>query len=133
MESFFENLASNFAGVVQYNKDNSPHATVTIDQVCDIMLDTTKGTPVARLAAVNDLMLQQEKTNCTNYKYEDMVKEMQNVTWDLSGSSSMRQWTYQTCNEFGFYQTSEQEKNTFGKRFDVDFFIKQCMDIFSQE
>jgi len=33
MASFFENLASNFAGVVQYNKDNSPHATVTIDDV----------------------------------------------------------------------------------------------------
>jgi len=33
MASFFENLAGNFAGVVQYNKDNSPHATVTIDDV----------------------------------------------------------------------------------------------------
>lgn len=31
--NLFENLASNFAGVVQYNKDNSPHATITIDQV----------------------------------------------------------------------------------------------------
>lgn len=34
--NFFENLASNFAGVVQYNKDNSPHATVTIDQVDEL-------------------------------------------------------------------------------------------------
>lgn len=33
IENLFENLASNFAGVVQYNKDNSPHATITIDQV----------------------------------------------------------------------------------------------------
>lgn len=31
--NFIENIAGNFAGVVQYNKDNSPHATVTIDQV----------------------------------------------------------------------------------------------------
>lgn len=31
--NFFESLASNFAGVVQYNKDNSPHATITIDDV----------------------------------------------------------------------------------------------------
>lgn len=31
--NLFENLASNFAGVVQYNKDNSPHATITIDDV----------------------------------------------------------------------------------------------------
>jgi len=34
MANFFENLAGNFAGVVQYNKDNSPHATITIDDVC---------------------------------------------------------------------------------------------------
>lgn len=33
MSNFFENLAGYFAGVVQYNKDNSPHATVTIDDV----------------------------------------------------------------------------------------------------
>lgn len=33
MANLFENLASNFAGVVQYNKDNSPHATITIDDV----------------------------------------------------------------------------------------------------
>lgn len=33
MANLFENLASNFAGVVQYNKDNSPHAKTTIDDV----------------------------------------------------------------------------------------------------
>lgn len=31
--NLFENLAGNFAGVVQYNKDNSPHSKVTIDDV----------------------------------------------------------------------------------------------------
>lgn len=33
MANLFENLASNFAAVVQYNKDNSPHAMITIDDV----------------------------------------------------------------------------------------------------
>lgn len=39
---------------------------------------------------------------------------------------------YQTCTEFGFYQTSSQddEDNIFGKHFPVDFFIQQCKDIF---
>jgi hypothetical protein len=31
--NLFESIADNFAGVVQYNKDNSPHATVNIDDV----------------------------------------------------------------------------------------------------
>lgn len=42
----------------------------------------------------------------------------------------MRSWTYQTCTEFGFYQTSTDVKSTFGDRFDVEYFIKQCSDIY---
>lgn len=64
-----------------------------------------------------------------------------------------RQWTYQTCTEFGFYQTSDSTKQPFGNLFPLklveklnlpnflNFFatiffflsrvsIKQCMDIF---
>ncbi|TDG53132.1 hypothetical protein AWZ03_000675 [Drosophila navojoa] len=129
--NLFENIASNFAGVVQYNKDNSPHAKITIDQVCDVMLNTTMGPPVTRLGAVNDLLLKQSKTNCLDYKYDKMIAEMKNVSWDSEVAKGMRQWTYQTCTEFGFYQTSENKSDTFGDRFGIDFFIRQCMDIFS--
>ncbi|XP_062136951.1 putative serine protease K12H4.7 [Drosophila sulfurigaster albostrigata] len=129
--SFFENIAGNFAGVVQYNKDNSPHATVTIDEICDIMLNTTIGPPVTRLGAVNDLLLKDSKTKCLDYKYDKMVADMKNVSWDSETAKGMRQWIYQTCTEFGFYQTSENKSDTFGDRFGVDFFIRQCMDVFS--
>lgn len=39
IQSFYENLAGNFADVVQYNKDNreSPSGNITIPVVCDIM------------------------------------------------------------------------------------------------
>lgn len=42
------------------------------------------------------------------------------------------QWTYQTCNEFGFYQTSDDKEKIFGDRFPIDFFIKQCTDIYGK-
>ncbi|KAH8397566.1 hypothetical protein KR222_010250 [Zaprionus bogoriensis] len=129
--NFFENLAGNFAGVVQYNKDNSPHATVTIDEICELMLNASMGPPVTRLGAVNALLLNQSDTKCLDYKYSKMVSDMKNVSWDSEMGKGMRQWTYQTCTEFGFYQTSENKSDTFGNRFGVDFFIKQCMDIFS--
>lgn len=51
----------------------------------------------------------------------------------LSGNNHFfigRQWVYQTCTEFGFYQTSDNVNLLFGNRFDVDFFIKQCEDIY---
>lgn len=130
--NFFENVAGNFAGVVQYNKDNSPHATITIDDVCDVMLNTTIGAPVARLAAVNSMLLEQSEEMCLDYKYDKMIKEIQDVGWTSDAAKGMRQWTWQTCNEFGFYQTSEKPTDTFGDRFKLDFFIKQCMDIYGE-
>lgn len=43
------------------------------------------------------------------------------------------QWTYQTCNEFGFYQTSDNKERIFGDRFPLVFFVKQCTDIYGHE
>uniref|UniRef100_A0A182JL22 Uncharacterized protein n=1 Tax=Anopheles atroparvus TaxID=41427 RepID=A0A182JL22_ANOAO len=128
--SLFEAIASNFAGVVQYNKDNSPHATVTIDEVCDVMANKTIGAPVTRLAEVNRMLLQQGNQSCLDYVYDKTIRQMQNVSWESEVASGGRQWTYQTCNEFGFYQTSNDANAVFGDRFPVDFFVRQCADIY---
>uniref|UniRef100_U5EW69 Putative thymus-specific serine protease n=1 Tax=Corethrella appendiculata TaxID=1370023 RepID=U5EW69_9DIPT len=130
VSNLFEAIASNFAGVVQYNKDNSPHATVTIDQVCDIMANQSLGAPIIRLAAVNSVLLKEQKEECLDFKYDKMIDEMRNVSWSSEVASGGRQWTYQTCAEFGFYQTSDNANLLFGDRFPVDFFIKQCSDIY---
>ncbi|XP_053690407.1 putative serine protease K12H4.7 [Sabethes cyaneus] len=131
--SLFEAIASNFAGVVQYNKDNSPHAKITIDQVCDVMTNQTVGVPVSRLAKVNEMILKQDGEKCLEYVYDSQVKQMQNISWKAEVSNGARQWTYQTCNEFGFYQTSEQPESVFGNRFPVEFFVRQCTDIYGQK
>lgn len=128
--NFLESLASLFAGVVQYNKDYSPHARTTIDQVCDIMLNQTIGPQVTRLAAVNRLLLQQQNQTCLDYRYDNMIAQMTNTSWHAETAEGGRQWTYQTCTEFGFYQTSDNETLLFGNRFPVDFFYDQCVDIF---
>lgn len=91
MANFFEILASNFAGVVQYNKDNSPHAGPTIDDVCDIMVNTKIGAQIDRLAAVNKLLLVKDEDECLDYKYDKMIKLMQNSSWytnEAQGSKS---------------------------------------------
>ncbi|KAI8430931.1 hypothetical protein MSG28_001047 [Choristoneura fumiferana] len=51
---------------------------------------------------------------------------------DKSNQTS-RQWTYQTCTEFGFYQTSSGEIDFFGNNFPLDFYIQQCQDIFGKK
>ena len=44
-----------------------------------------------------------------------------------------RQWTYQTCVEFGFFQSSDLKSQPFGPYFPVEFFIDQCSDIFGSK
>nr|XP_029732384.1 putative serine protease K12H4.7 [Aedes albopictus] len=132
ISSLFEAIASNFAGVVQYNKDNSPHAKLTIDEVCDVMMNQTIGVPVARLAVVNEMVMNQDKVKCLDYVYDKTIKQMQNTSWDSDVANGARQWIYQTCNEFGFYQTSDTADSVFGDRFPAEFFTRQCADVYGR-
>ncbi|XP_026472568.1 LOW QUALITY PROTEIN: putative serine protease F56F10.1 [Ctenocephalides felis] len=133
--NIFETLAGNFAGIVQYNKDNRMSkdgtSNITIDTLCDIMVNEAIGTPLDRLAEVNSLMLNATDEKCLDYKYDNMISKLRNTSWDSEMAEGGRQWMYQTCTEFGFYQTSSQsDEDIFGKHFPVDFFIQQCKDIF---
>ncbi|XP_044750405.1 putative serine protease K12H4.7 [Coccinella septempunctata] len=131
LSNFWDTLANNFAGVVQYNKDNRIGKTkagnITIDDLCGIMLNETIGIPVQRLAAINTLLLNATNQTCLDYNYDNMINELRNTSWEGEGA---RQWTYQTCTEFGFYQTSSYSPHVFGDQFPVDFYIQQCEDIF---
>lgn len=131
LSNFIESLADNFAGVVQYNKDNRIGKTkaneITIDDLCRIMTNQSIGTPVDRLAAVNNLLLTANEENCLEYNYDKMIEELRNTSIEGEGA---RQWIYQTCTEFGFYQTSSYQPQVFGNKFPVEFFIQQCKDIY---
>lgn len=133
ISNLLESLASLFAGVVQYNKDYRPAARVTIDQVCDIMLNQTIGPQVQRLAAVNRLLLTEQNQTCLDYRYDRMIAGMRNTSWLAETAEGGRQWTYQTCTEFGFYQTSDNASALFGDRFPVEFAYAQCVDIFGED
>ncbi|KAK6628671.1 hypothetical protein RUM43_002486 [Polyplax serrata] len=135
-----ESLASNFAGVVQYNKDNRHEKEpkkpeITIDYVCDIMLNETLGIELVRLATVNEVLLKKNNETCLDFKYDKMIKEMRATDWNSEVAEGMRQWTYQTCTEFGFYQTSSSNSTQamFGNKFPTEFFTKQCTDIFGSK
>lgn len=97
------------------------------------MVNESIGAPVTRLSEVNKMMLKISNETCLDYKYDNMINDMKNVSWEAESSEGGRQWTYQTCTEFGFYQTSENTSAVFGDRFPVEFFVKQCTDIFGSK
>ena len=43
----------------------------------------------------------------------------------------MRQWFFQTCNEYGWYQSSGSKLQPFGTKFPSDLYINACRDAYS--
>lgn len=80
MSNLMENLASNFAGIVQYSGD--PKSNFGIQEACTYMLNTSIDTPVDRLAAINEFLLNEEKQKCLDYKYDNTIKDIQQTEWD---------------------------------------------------
>ena len=46
-----------------------------------------------------------------------MLDDLVQTEWDKAVQVGGRQWIYQTCSEFGWYQTSDQPKHPYGSRF----------------
>ncbi|XP_066146398.1 putative serine protease F56F10.1 isoform X1 [Euwallacea fornicatus] len=134
--NFFSTLADNFAGIAQYNKDNrlstkgTALGNITLDTVCNIMNNNSEVKEINRLATFNKLMLDATNQTCLDFMYSKMISEIKNISFDAATSEGSRQWTFQTCNEFGFYQSSDKKPQVFSDKFPVDFSIKQCEDIF---
>lgn len=133
ISSFFADLADNFAGVVQYNRDNreSDTKSITIETLCDIMTLPNTSAHVA-YAEVNRFMLKAYNLSCLDHSYKNYIDSLKKVDYE-SAAEDDRQWIYQTCTEFGFYQTSSKTSDTFGSHFPAEFYTKQCEQIFGQK
>lgn len=90
------------------------------------MSDTSRGDEINRLA---DYFTQGD--GCRSYDYSGYINDVRNTTWDPT--LTYRQWFFQTCNEFGFYQTSDKEPHVFGHHFPLSFYIQQCVEIFGDK
>ncbi|KAF5283542.1 hypothetical protein FQA39_LY17322 [Lamprigera yunnana] len=133
--NFYETLSGNFASIVQYNKDNRIGGNgklfnITINTLCNMMTNETLGSSLDRLAKINSLLLNAYDQECLDYKYDKMITALQNISWGGAVAEGGRQWMYQTCTEFGFFQTSSYYPQAFGDKFPLSFFIQQCKDIF---
>ncbi|KDR21723.1 putative serine protease K12H4.7 [Zootermopsis nevadensis] len=135
VSNLYDTLAGNLAGIAQYNGDNRQFEglslNMTLKSVCAIMDDESLGTPVKRYSLVNNKLLEKYNKKCLDYKYDKLIAYLSQTEWDSeAGQTGGRQWVYQTCTEFGFYQTSDLTAQVFGDYFPLDFFIQQCSDVF---
>ncbi|KAL4717657.1 hypothetical protein ACJJTC_000806 [Scirpophaga incertulas] len=135
IKNFYNIIAENFADLVQYNEDNrigsdENSRNITINTVCGLMTIPVNIPAYKRLAKFNAMMLKKNNQTCMDYSYDNMITELRKTSW---GKDEARQWMYQTCTEFGFFQTSSAEYKIFGNEFELDFFIQQCQDVFGKK
>lgn len=77
------------------------------------------------------LLFLSPKEKCISMNYEDDIAILKKT--DTRTGFAFRPWYYQTCSEFGWYQTTDSEDQPFGTKSPVQFYLKLCRDIFGED
>ncbi|XP_060833101.1 putative serine protease K12H4.7 [Bombus pascuorum] len=115
-------LAEEFAGIVQYDKVENNRTKIAA--CCENMTASYLGSPLQRLAH-----LVSDKNKCLKNNYDKFVTVYRNETWD-SQPDIMRLWFYQTCTEYGYYQTTNSRNSVFGTLFPLPYFMGLCSHLY---
>ncbi|XP_059054632.1 putative serine protease K12H4.7 [Achroia grisella] len=119
---FWWGITEAFAYLVQYATPGD------IPTACDVLTDPDVSDPVQRLA--NWITSQSWAQPCIESRYSEVVAAHTNTDYD-SPNSVMRLWTYQTCVEYGWYQTTSSEFQPFLSTVPLEYFHQMCKDFFS--
>jgi hypothetical protein len=68
-------------------------------------------------------------SNCTEVAYATAVSGLAQVD-PKNPNAAGRAWTWQTCNEFGYFQTGSGSNIPFSKLITLDYYTSLCLDVF---
>ncbi|XP_012279295.1 putative serine protease K12H4.7 [Orussus abietinus] len=124
LATFMVYLAEKFAAVVQF--DGIVSRGTKISKICEDMTNVKLGSPLERLAKVA-----RPTDECLEVDYKRFLEKFADVSWaSPAAASSTRQWLYQTCTEYGYYQTSNSNRSIFGTLFPLEYFLDMCADLY---
>ncbi|CAG2101391.1 unnamed protein product [Medioppia subpectinata] len=101
-----------------------------ISGVINTMNNPSGGTPLERYAKLQTWTYINDSFTC-NYVNYTQIAILKNTT--INPHKIGRQWMYQTCTEFGYFQTSDALDYAFGHYFPVEYYAQQCADIFGPQ
>lgn len=119
---FMNSLTEAFAGVVQYDKVVKGQSKIAI--CCKHMTAPYLGSPLQRLAS-----LVSDQEECSDLDYINFISSHTTKDWDTQ-PDIMRQWYYQTCTEYGYFQTADTKNSIFGSKVPLSFFTEMCRDLY---
>ncbi|XP_030374872.1 putative serine protease K12H4.7 [Scaptodrosophila lebanonensis] len=119
--TLFSEISDIFAGVVQ------THNTGQIEGVCQkILAESTD------VGGVSSYILGEfgNSQKCNDLSYDAIISSLLESTYT---GNIMRQWIYQTCNEYGWYQTSGSSDQPFGTKFPLTLYTTMCADAYGSQ
>lgn len=123
--NFFRALSDEFAWVVQ------GHWPGDIEGACETIMNPLIENDMDALGA---WVRSRSDPWCYSINHDDFINWYLDPAWgSVATESSTRQWFFQTCNEFGWYQTSSGDDHGFGSSFPVDWYIQMCKDLFENQ
>lgn len=126
LQILLSDLMGNVQGTVQYN--NEHNGVMNVTDICSTMLDGPS--PYDQFAVLSAKYRNASGIDCENANWEDTVAYLSNPKMDPSNAG--RPWTYQTCNEFGYFQTADSEKQPFHAfaPLNMEFYRALCFESF---
>ncbi|CAJ1066221.1 thymus-specific serine protease isoform X3 [Xyrichtys novacula] len=122
-----QNLADIVMGTVQYNEEG---VLMTINEICRVMTNhSEENEPYDRLVKLAQIYRSTSEESCVDISHEKTVKDLMNTSLHL-GRRAERAWTYQTCTEFGFYQTCEDASCPFSGMVTLQTLTEVCPKVF---
>ncbi|KAH8268389.1 hypothetical protein KR026_006212 [Drosophila bipectinata] len=143
--AFFNGLGNYFALIVQsyrwvtsYTKylgfKNVYIFRAYIPRLCESLMSLDSSDEVAFLKFLELLYSEgRRSTACQDFGYSSML---QLFSEEEDHGSGTRAWFYQTCNEFGWYTTTQSKSSlsaAFANQVPLSYFEKLCQDVFGPE
>jgi len=127
---FYEGVVGAYMGTVQYSGDNVSvyRHQLTVAQICRYMEDTSQNVMI-RMQNVNRYVMQIYGESCMYNSYQGWIDYARQTSLD-EDSAGDRAWVWQTCTEFGYYQSTDTPTNFYGQVINVDYYVRQCAEIY---
>jgi pimeloyl-ACP methyl ester carboxylesterase len=132
VQTFYAALVNPWMGATQYNAYGN---SSDVANYCRVMTNTAYGDPLTRYA----LWFKSMVYGCVDHEYQVLINELKGSTWtSFFVQGGTRQWLYQTCSEFGYYQTTDSKNQPFGfstfvAKYLEDIYCNQPFGITSQD
>ncbi|WKX92494.1 hypothetical protein Q1695_010488 [Nippostrongylus brasiliensis] len=138
VQFFFSNIYGQFQGAVQYSGDNTGGYALGygIPEMCNFMTNSSSD-PLTNIALFNQYMTVFYQgggafKNTAN-SYADFIAYLKAWGTEQPGDAASALWTWQTCTEFGYFQSSDASYSIFGSPTPVNLFTHMCADVFGAQ